>query len=90
MHSVLFTDTNRSQTVSNACATVAMLNIVNNIPEIDPGEHLRQFKQFTHNFTPAQRGDAISNFDFIKQIHNSFARLVHMRLFWLEALENDG
>lgn len=64
------------QTVSNACASVALLNIVNNIPEIDLGEPLRQFKDFTATFTPALRGDAIGNFHFIKQVHNSFARSV--------------
>lgn len=64
------------QTVDNACASVALLNIVNNIPSIDLGENLRQFKQFTRNFTPALRGDAIGNFEFVKQIHNTFARSV--------------
>ncbi|EAU31116.1 conserved hypothetical protein [Aspergillus terreus NIH2624] len=62
------------QTASNACASVALLNIVNNIEEIELGEHLQHFKDFTMKFTPALRGDAISNFDFVKQVHNSFAR----------------
>lgn len=64
------------QTVSNACASVALLNIVNNIPGVDLGEPLRQFKTFTENFTPALRGDAIGSFHFVKQVHNSFARSV--------------
>ncbi|GES65578.1 ubiquitin carboxyl-terminal hydrolase [Aspergillus terreus] len=63
-----------NQTASNACASVALLNIVNNIEEIELGEHLQHFKDFTMKFTPALRGDAISNFDFVKQVHNSFAR----------------
>ncbi|KAL5361871.1 hypothetical protein BJX96DRAFT_166217 [Aspergillus floccosus] len=63
-----------NQTASNACASVALLNIVNNIEEIDLGENLQHFKDFTMKFTPALRGDAISNFDFVKQVHNSFAR----------------
>lgn len=65
-----------SQTVNNACASVALLNIVNNIPEIELGDHLRNFKEFTMSFSPALRGDAISNFEFVKEIHNSFARYV--------------
>lgn len=65
-----------TQTVDNACASVALLNIVNNISNADLGEHLRRFKEFTRTFTPALRGDAIGNFEFVKQIHNSFARLV--------------
>jgi ubiquitin carboxyl-terminal hydrolase L5 len=62
---------------------VALLNIVNNIPNIDLGENLRSFKEFTMPFTPALRGDAINNFEFVKRIHNSFARCVGI----LEILE---
>ncbi|KAL9129735.1 MAG: hypothetical protein Q9217_001893 [Psora testacea] len=65
-------------TITNACASVALLNIVNNIPEIELGEHLKAFKEFTMDFSPALRGDAISNFDFLKEIHNSFARKTDM------------
>ena len=64
------------QTVNNACASVALLNIVNNIQGIELGDNLRAFKEFTTDFTPALRGDAIANFRFVKEIHNSFARLV--------------
>lgn len=64
------------QTVNNACASVALLNIVNNVPDIELGDNLQAFKDFTKDFTPALRGDAIANFKFVKDIHNSFARLV--------------
>ncbi|KAL1962809.1 hypothetical protein VTN77DRAFT_9178 [Rasamsonia byssochlamydoides] len=67
-----------NQTTSNACASVALLNIVNNIEGIELGENLRNFKDFTTSFTPALRGDAIANFEFIKRIHNSFARTMDM------------
>ncbi|KAJ5594537.1 uncharacterized protein N7459_000745 [Penicillium hispanicum] len=63
-----------NQTAHNACASVALLNIVNNIPGIDLGVHLQHFKEFTMPFTPALRGDAINNFEFVKRVHNSFAR----------------
>ncbi|KGO37344.1 Peptidase C12, ubiquitin carboxyl-terminal hydrolase 1 [Penicillium expansum] len=63
-----------NQTANNACASVALLNIVNNIPDIDLGENLQSFKEFTMPFTPALRGDAINNFEFVKRIHNSYAR----------------
>lgn len=62
------------QTVSNACASVSLLNIVNNASDVDLGEHLRSFKSFTADMSPASRGYAIGNFEFIRQIHNSFAR----------------
>ncbi|KAE8414692.1 ubiquitin carboxyl-terminal hydrolase [Aspergillus pseudocaelatus] len=67
-----------NQTASNACASVALLNIVNNIEGIELGDNLQHFKDFTMPFTPALRGDAISNFDFVKRIHNSFARKMDM------------
>lgn len=67
-----------NQTASNACASVALLNIVNNVDGIDLGDHLQQFKEFTMSFTPALRGDAINNFEFVKKIHNSFARKMDM------------
>lgn len=57
---------------------MALLNIVNNIPGIDLGENLRHFREFTMPFTPALRGDAINNFEFVKRVHNSFARYAAM------------
>ncbi|PYH41140.1 ubiquitin C-terminal hydrolase 37 [Aspergillus saccharolyticus JOP 1030-1] len=63
-----------NQTATNACATVALLNIINNVEDIDLGDNLQSFKEFTMPFTPALRGVAISNYEFIKRIHNSFAR----------------
>ena len=58
----------------NSCATLAMMNIIMNNTDIDIGEHLRQFKNFTQDLTPFQRGEAFANFDFVKKIHNSFAK----------------
>lgn len=78
-----------NQTVNNACASVALLNIVNNIPELCLGEHLQQFKSFTVDFTPGLRGDAIGNFEFVKSIHNSFARKMDMLNADLQ-LKNDA
>lgn len=61
-----------------ACATVALLNIVNNIPDLNLGLHLQSFKGFTKDLDPISRGDAITNFDFVRRIHNSFAREIDM------------
>lgn len=57
-----------------ACASVAMLNVVNNIPGLQMGKEMRDFKTFTTDLDPMARGDAIDGFDFLKRIHNSFAR----------------
>ncbi|KAL1619547.1 hypothetical protein SLS56_010041 [Neofusicoccum ribis] len=67
-----------NQTTGNACATVALLNIIMNIPEIELGENLRSFKDFTQDFTPATRGEQIVHYEFVKNIHNSFARKIDM------------
>ncbi|KAF2000309.1 cysteine proteinase, partial [Amniculicola lignicola CBS 123094] len=58
----------------NSCATLAMINILLNIPGIEIGEHLRQFKEFTDGMTPYQRGETLNSFHFVKKIHNSFAK----------------
>ncbi|RMZ70318.1 ubiquitin carboxyl-terminal hydrolase [Pyrenophora seminiperda CCB06] len=59
----------------NSCATLAMINILmNQSNEAVIGDHLEQFKDFTNDFTPYQRGEAFASFDFVKKIHNSFAK----------------
>lgn len=63
-----------NQTPDFACATFALLNIVNNIPGLHLGKQLSRFKEFTQNMDPLSRGDAIDTFDFVRRIHNSFAR----------------
>lgn len=57
-----------------ACASVALLNIVNNIPGLDMGNELHDFKEFTKDMDPMTKGEMIDNFKFVKNIHNSFAR----------------
>lgn len=63
-----------NQTPDFACASFALLNIVNNIPGLELGRQLQNFKDFTQDMDPLSRGDAIDSFDFVRQIHNSFAR----------------
>ncbi|KAF2714119.1 cysteine proteinase [Pleomassaria siparia CBS 279.74] len=59
----------------NSCATLAMLNtLLNHDGIVDIGENLRQFKEFTSTMTPYQRGETLASFDFVKNIHNSFAK----------------
>lgn len=57
-----------------ACASIALLNIVNNIPDLETGKELRDFKNFTKDMDPITRGETIDDFDFVRRIHNSFAR----------------
>lgn len=67
-------DINKIQTITNACATIALLNIVMNVPKIDLGENLSAFKAETKGLKPAYRGRRLGRDDFIRNIHNSFAR----------------
>lgn len=62
------------QTTNNACATVALLNIIMNAEGIDLGDKLRAFKESTKDLNTALRGHQISQNNFIRTIHNSFTR----------------
>ncbi|CAM1503783.1 Fc.00g013740.m01.CDS01 [Cosmosporella sp. VM-42] len=78
-----------NQTTSNACATVALLNIIMNASEIELGGNLREFKESTKDLPTALRGHQLSQNIFIRKIHNSFTR----RMDHLNAdlvLENDA
>lgn len=57
-----------------ACATIALLNIVNNIPGLQMGKELRDFKDLTAGMDSVTRGETIDSFAFVRRIHNSFAR----------------
>jgi ubiquitin carboxyl-terminal hydrolase L5 len=48
--------------------------MVMNIQEVELGEELQNFKDFTATLIPPDRGQVIENFDFVRNIHNSFAR----------------
>ncbi|KAK0101503.1 hypothetical protein ONS95_006671 [Cadophora gregata] len=65
-----------NQTTTNACATVALLNIVMNVPGLDFGEDLQTFKEATEKLKPPYRGKRLGENGFIRSIHNSFARKI--------------
>lgn len=68
----------------NSCATLAMIHALINVsdPDIDIGERMRQFKGFTKEMTPLQRGHTFASWKYVKDIHNSFAKK-------MDILEND-
>lgn len=60
-----------NQAVDNACATVALLNIIMN-SGIVLGEELETLRDQTKSLSPPLRGWCLSKNSFIRNIHNSF------------------
>ncbi|KAI1498430.1 cysteine proteinase [Biscogniauxia marginata] len=63
-----------NQTTANACATVALMNIIMNAKDVKFGAELQEFKESTKSLPPPHRGHALDTNDFIRAIHNSVAR----------------
>ncbi|KAH9890849.1 cysteine proteinase [Xylariomycetidae sp. FL2044] len=63
-----------NQTMSNGCATVALMNIIMNAKDIHLGKELKEFKESTMPLPPPHRGHTLDKNDFIRSIHNSVAR----------------
>lgn len=63
------------QVITNNCATQALLSILlNSEQDIELGENLKQFKEFSMMLDPLSRGEAIGQSEHIKKVHNSFAK----------------
>ncbi|XP_035824562.1 ubiquitin carboxyl-terminal hydrolase isozyme L5 isoform X2 [Aplysia californica] len=65
-----------SQVINNACATQAILSILLNCThqDLELGDTLTNFKEFSQDLDPGLRGLSLSNSDTIREVHNSFAR----------------
>ncbi|KAI2634475.1 cysteine proteinase [Xylaria nigripes] len=63
-----------NQTTANACATVALMNIIMNIHSVKLGPELEEFRNVTKTLPPPHRGHALDTNNFIRAIHNSVAR----------------
>ncbi|OAV97270.1 hypothetical protein PTTG_26102 [Puccinia triticina 1-1 BBBD Race 1] len=66
------------QVITNACATLAILNAVMNIPaagsRIQLGETLGPLKEFSVDLDAQMTGELLTNSERIRAVHNSFAR----------------
>ena len=71
-----------AQTIQNACGTQALLSVLLNKTDpaageagfVDVGSSLRDFREFTMVLPPEFRGEALSNSELIRDVHNSFAK----------------
>lgn len=64
------------QTMTNACATQAILSVVLNsglTPE-QLGPTLTEFQSFTMSFPPSLKGESIASSEEIRKAHNAFSR----------------
>lgn len=62
------------QTIQNACATQAVLNsLLNKTKELNVGPELSNIHGFFDGFDSDLCGDAISNSEVIREVHNSFS-----------------
>ncbi|KAI7897158.1 uncharacterized protein EV154DRAFT_490660 [Mucor mucedo] len=62
-----------NQIVHDAYAMHALLNILLNCATIDVGKELNNFKQFTHDFTPALKGLTLTNSHVFRQAYNNLS-----------------
>lgn len=82
------------QTVTNACATQAILSVVLNAgltPE-QLGPTLSEFHSFTQSFPPSLKGEAIGSSEEIRKSHNEFSRkdaFLHESSFHLPTGDED-
>ncbi|RKO87331.1 ubiquitin carboxyl-terminal hydrolase [Blyttiomyces helicus] len=79
-----------NQVIENTCATAALVQVLMNAEDsIDLGPLLDNFKRFTEDFSPAERGRTLNNSQALRILHNSFARetdLATLRYYYPEDL----
>ncbi|KAL5480317.1 hypothetical protein ACEPAI_1587 [Sanghuangporus weigelae] len=67
-----------NQLIDDACASLAILNVLFNCPDVELGEELNAFKLETSDMSPKMKGLAISNSRLLRETQNSLARPADM------------
>ncbi|ROW07190.1 hypothetical protein VMCG_03713 [Cytospora schulzeri] len=67
-----------NQTMANGCATVALLNILMNSPDVQLGGKLDQFKAATQDLPSVLRGYRLDSDKELRTKHNAFARRIEL------------
>ncbi|KAK2098326.1 Ubiquitin carboxyl-terminal hydrolase bap1 [Saguinus oedipus] len=62
------------QLIPNSCATHALLSVLLNCSNVDPGPTLSRMKDFTKSFSHESKGYAIGNAPELAKAHNNHAR----------------
>ncbi|KAJ7644005.1 ubiquitin C-terminal hydrolase [Roridomyces roridus] len=68
-----------NQLSDDACASLALLNIALNCPDLAVGEELEEFRRETEGMSPVMKGLAISSSRFIQRAHRGLARPSDLR-----------
>ncbi|KAF7315253.1 Ubiquitin carboxyl-terminal hydrolase [Mycena indigotica] len=61
------------QVVNNACATLAVMNALGNIPSLTTGPQLGELMSFTTGMDPQTRGIVLTSADWLREAHNSLS-----------------
>ncbi|KAH9940465.1 ubiquitin carboxyl-terminal hydrolase [Epithele typhae] len=61
------------QVVNNACATLAVMNAIANVPGVQMGPQLSELFSFTAGMDPQTSGLAITSSDWLREAHNALS-----------------
>lgn len=61
------------QVVNNACATLAVLNAIGNLPGLEMGPQLKEMMEFSAGMDPQTTGMVITSSDWLREAHNALS-----------------
>ena len=61
------------QVVNNACATLAVLNAIGNIPNLEMGSQLKEMMEVSSGMDPQMTGTVITSLDWLREAHNALS-----------------